>query len=53
MVADPEVKVVMRSDEDEYLVLACDGVWDVISNEAMATFVGNFMAKYQNSTGVS
>ena len=26
-------------DEDEFLVLACDGVWDVMSNEDICQFV--------------
>lgn len=30
----PETQSVPRSlDEDEFLVLACDGIWDVMSNE--------------------
>ena len=28
-----------RSALDEFLVIACDGVWDVFSNEAMAAYV--------------
>ena len=26
-------------DEDMYLILACDGIWDVMSNEDVGTFV--------------
>jgi serine/threonine protein phosphatase PrpC len=28
-----------RSALDEFLVIACDGVWDMFSNEAMAAYV--------------
>jgi protein phosphatase 2C len=31
--AEPEVTVTERSDEDECLILASDGLWDVVSNE--------------------
>ena len=27
------------SDKDEFLVLACDGVWDVMTNEDICSFV--------------
>jgi len=34
------VKVYTRDDEiDMFLVLACDGIWDVMSNEEVAKFV--------------
>jgi protein phosphatase 2C len=32
--AEPEVTAVERTEKDEFLVLASDGLWDVISNEA-------------------
>ncbi|XP_062180910.1 protein phosphatase 2C 51-like isoform X2 [Phragmites australis] len=31
--AEPEVTVVDRTDQDEFLILASDGLWDVVSNE--------------------
>ena len=37
---EPEVSVVDRDEEnDEFLVLACDGVWDVMTNEDLCDFV--------------
>ncbi|KAF3705905.1 Protein phosphatase 1B [Channa argus] len=38
---EPEVCVVERSLADEFLVLACDGVWDTISNEDLCAFIHN------------
>lgn len=38
---EPEVCVVDRSPADEFLVLACDGVWDTISNEELCAFIHN------------
>jgi protein phosphatase 2C len=33
VISDPEVRVVERNDgEDEFLILASDGLWDVVSN---------------------
>jgi len=38
--AKPDVTIVPRTiDKDQFLVLACDGIWDVVSNEACALFV--------------
>ncbi|XP_066560203.1 protein phosphatase, Mg2+/Mn2+ dependent, 1Na (putative) isoform X2 [Amia ocellicauda] len=36
---EPEVYEVQRSPADEFLVLACDGVWDTINNEDLCAFV--------------
>jgi len=35
----PETTVVPRSDEDQFLILACDGIWDVMSNFECANVV--------------
>lgn len=36
---EPEVLKVERNPADEFLVLACDGVWDVMSNEEVCSYV--------------
>ncbi|XP_062341856.1 protein phosphatase, Mg2+/Mn2+ dependent, 1Nb (putative) isoform X2 [Osmerus eperlanus] len=36
---EPEVCVLERSLADEFLVLACDGVWDTITNEELCAFI--------------
>ncbi|XP_061368928.1 protein phosphatase 2C 37-like isoform X2 [Gastrolobium bilobum] len=33
VISEPEVTVTERSDEDECLILASDGLWDVVSND--------------------
>ncbi|KAJ7963073.1 Phosphatase 2C family protein [Quillaja saponaria] len=33
VISDPEVTFMTRSEEDECLILASDGIWDVMSNE--------------------
>ena len=40
---EPEITTEKRTDNDEFIVLACDGVWDVMSNEDIAAFVANRM----------
>ncbi|KAK4305279.1 hypothetical protein Pmani_022838 [Petrolisthes manimaculis] len=36
---EPEIYVERRQDQDEFLVLACDGIWDVMTNEDLCAFV--------------
>ncbi|XP_025074033.1 protein phosphatase 1B-like isoform X4 [Pogonomyrmex barbatus] len=37
---EPEIFVLDRDDEhDEFLVLACDGIWDVMNNEDLCNFI--------------
>uniref|UniRef100_A0A668TC51 Protein phosphatase 1B n=1 Tax=Oreochromis aureus TaxID=47969 RepID=A0A668TC51_OREAU len=38
---EPEVYELERTPEDEFLILACDGVWDAIGNEELCAFVRN------------
>ena len=36
----PEIFVEGRNvDEDEFLILACDGIWDVMTNEDACKFI--------------
>jgi len=35
----PDVTFIPRTPADEFIVLACDGVWDVITNEAAVAFI--------------
>lgn len=41
VIADPEVTVHELRPEDEYIVLASDGLWDVMSNEQVASCIRN------------
>uniref|UniRef100_A0A8C9PMA8 Protein phosphatase 1B n=1 Tax=Spermophilus dauricus TaxID=99837 RepID=A0A8C9PMA8_SPEDA len=36
---EPEVYEILRAEEDEFIILACDGIWDVMSNEELCEFV--------------
>jgi len=36
---EPEVYVHERTTQDEFVVLACDGIWDVMSNDELKEFI--------------
>ncbi|KAK1256904.1 putative protein phosphatase 2C 37 [Acorus gramineus] len=33
VIAEPEITITQRTAEDEFLILASDGLWDVLSND--------------------
>lgn len=48
----PDVTIYNRQPNDEFLLLACDGVWDVLSNEDAVSFIQQRLPLTPN-TGVS
>jgi len=36
---EPEIYIHERTEKDEFVVLACDGIWDVMTNEDLKDFV--------------
>lgn len=39
VICEPEVTITDRSSEDDFLILASDGLWDVVSNETACRVV--------------
>ena len=37
VIAVPEVRHLQLEDGDEFLILACDGIWDVLSNQEVTS----------------
>ena len=46
--AEPELTCIERCPDDEFLVLACDGIWDVMSNQEVVDFVRYRLTVHQN-----
>ncbi|KAJ1690509.1 hypothetical protein LUZ63_014664 [Rhynchospora breviuscula] len=44
VICEPEVTIMERLEEDEFLILASDGLWDVISNEMACMIVRNSLS---------
>ncbi len=48
--ATPEVMTYTLTEQDEFLLLACDGVWDVMSNEQAVKIVRDALASGKSLT---
>lgn len=42
--ANPELRKLEVQKEDEFLILACDGIWDVLSSQACVEFIRQKLA---------
>ena len=45
---EPDVDILERCQEDQFVLLACDGVWDVLENEEVVELIGSRL-KVSNS----
>lgn len=41
--AEPDIEVTDISDQDLFLVVACDGVWDILTNEGIVDFISKHL----------
>lgn len=41
--AEPDIKIHAIDGKEEFLVLACDGIWDVMTNESLCDYVRELM----------
>ncbi|XP_043653420.1 protein phosphatase 1A [Drosophila teissieri] len=38
---EPDITVCNRSDQDEFIVIACDGIWDVMTSSEVCEFISS------------
>ncbi|KAI3894961.1 hypothetical protein MKW92_050458 [Papaver armeniacum] len=53
IIPDPEVKFVPRTKEDECLILASDGLWDVLTNEEVCDVARRRILLWHKKNGVT
>lgn len=45
---DPDITCTARSPKDEFIMLACDGIWDCLTNEECIAKMDGLVQKYQS-----
>ena len=53
MSPDPEVTCIERHEDDNYMLIACDGIYDVMSNEEIVEFVNHRFEREENEANIS
>ena len=48
MTADPDITIKERQKDDRFIVIACDGIWDVCSNEECTGMVKGMIEEKEN-----
>ncbi|KAK4748980.1 hypothetical protein SAY87_026429 [Trapa incisa] len=48
LIPNPEVMQLVLTEEDEFLILACDGIWDVMSSQLAVNIVRRGLRKHDN-----
>jgi len=46
--AYPEIKIDNLTSDCEFIVVACDGVWDCMTNQEICEFISQRLNKYPN-----
>lgn len=50
--AEPDIKVEPRTGSEEFLIIACDGIWDVMTNDDAVNHVRMLMNKGESDMGL-
>lgn len=50
--AAPDVTVNSLTNADDFIIIACDGVWDVLNNEAACQFVADELKQHHDDIGL-
>ena len=50
MTVNPDIKVVERNGKEDFIVNACDGIWDCVENEECCEIMTKLIKEHNPST---
>ena len=50
LISTPEIHEFILSKNDKFIVIACDGLWDVMTNEEVKNYINNLYNKFDLNT---
>ncbi|XP_062143859.1 probable protein phosphatase 2C 49 isoform X2 [Alnus glutinosa] len=48
LIAEPEFRQMFLSEDDEFLIIACDGIWDAMSSQQAVSFVRRGLRRHDD-----
>jgi len=49
LIAEPDIRKIVLQPEDQFLILACDGLWDVIKYQDAVDLVGKYLVDIEDN----